>query len=76
MFSALEQHTDGAWWYHGNTFDTKEEAETFVSKWIWWDQDRPKMIFEHEKALPDSRSLCTRNFIEFSNVGGMVVWNK
>ena len=28
LYSLLEQHKDGSWWYHpGFTFDTPEEAE-------------------------------------------------
>lgn len=74
-FSALEQHNDGSWWYHGDTFGSRMEAEQFLKEWIWWDKDRKKEIVQHQLPFPGSgrRSYWTRDFRQFYNVGGREV---
>lgn len=69
-YSLLEQHLDGSWWYHGNTFATRAEAEAFSARWIWWDKGRPKTILEHERPLP-KKTLSTHDFKTFKEVGGI-----
>ncbi len=51
-YTLLEQHTNGAWWYHGQTFTTVKEAADYWDRWIWWDEKRPKMILSHTSPLP------------------------
>lgn len=51
-YSLVEQHTNGAWWYHKKTFTSREEAEEYMKTWIWWDENRPKRIVEHTAPLP------------------------
>ena len=74
MFSLLEQHKDGSWWYHpGKTFDSPEDVETAFKESFWWDLSRPHMVFEHSKPLPQKYSTCTWDFKNF-NFQGVVEW--
>lgn len=76
MFSLLEQHIDGAWWYHpGTTFDTPEEVEDAFKRRFWWDLSRPHMFFEHSKPLFQTYPTCTRDFKTFE-FGGVVQWEE
>ena len=75
MFSALEQHKDGAWWYHGDTFETEAEAKEFIEGWIWWDANRPKFYFEHEKPLP-KKSCCTKDGCRTFEFAGKILWDR
>ena len=53
MYSVLEQHNDGSWWYHPKfTHDTEKDAEEYFKKAFWWDLDRPHKIVEHTKPFP------------------------
>lgn len=65
-YSLLEQHTNGAWWYHGNTYTSREEAEERFKTWIWWDKERPKKILEHTSSLP-KETMVTYDFKRFRN---------
>ena len=68
MFSLLEQHIDGTWWYHPrprSTFDTPEEVEEAFKKIFWWDLSRLHMVFEHSKPLFQRYSTYTRDFKVF-----------
>ena len=71
-YSALEQHKDGSFWYHGHTFENKEDAEKFVADWISWDPGRIKKVFEHKKPLPD-QTCCTFDFKHFG-FAGAILW--
>ena len=64
FYSLLEQHTNGAWWYHKMTYTTKEEAEERFKTWIWWDKERPKIILEHTSSLP-KETMVTYDFKRF-----------
>ena len=76
LFSVLEQHVDGSWWYHpGLTYATKEEAEQGFLEHFWWDKGRPHMIFEHTEPLCQEISTCTRNFKTF-DFQGLIKWPK
>lgn len=77
MFSLLEQHRDGSWWYHpGDTFDTAEEVEQcFQEKYGHNDPERPHKIFEHDEPMFQEYSTCTFDFKTFW-FGGMVHWPK
>lgn len=52
MYSALEQHRDGSWWYHGRTFYNLTNAKEYLDATFWWDEERPQVIIEHEEELP------------------------
>jgi hypothetical protein len=74
MFSLLEQHIDGTWWYHpGTTFNTPEEVDGAFKRIFWWDLSRPHMVFEHKTPLYQKYSTCTLDFKKFSHLG-VVVW--
>jgi len=68
-YSLLEQHNDGSWWYHGNTFDTWGEADDYRRRWIWWDEKRNKQIIGHDDDLP-KETLYTYDLNHFYTVGG------
>ena len=75
FYTALEQHVDGAWWYHPwvGTYETEEEAET--SFYSHFDDGRPHLIYQHDKPFPQRISLCTRNFVDFE-FAGRIFWTK
>ena len=76
MYSLLEQHNDGSWWYHpGKTYDTPERVEEAFKKSFWYDLDRPHRVFEHTEPLYQDFSTCTRNFKVFE-FGGIIMWPK
>lgn len=73
LYSCLERHVDGSYWYHGDTFETREQAETFLEKFIWWDPSREKRIIEHEKPInPNNGYCCTFDFHTFE-FGGITI---
>ena len=75
LYSALEQHCDGSWWFHGDTFTSREEAGRFLPGWIGWDENRHKKIFYHEKPLP--REECyTIDDGETFEFAGITLWDK
>ena len=51
------------------SFTDKAEAEAFVRDWIWWDPNRPKLVFEMHQPLP-WMTLCTIDFVTFRSIGG------
>ena len=74
MYSVLEQHTDGSWWYHpGNTFETQEEAAS-----EGWDHygsgcyltPRPYKVIEHTKPFPQDLDRCSFDCVHFNFAGG------
>lgn len=75
-FSCLEFHHPESWWYHGDTFGTREEAEAFLEKWIPWDDDRSKRIFIHSRPFPPFEdwdtlhAYYTTNLLTFYRPGG------
>ena len=72
MYSLLEQHNDGSWWYHPRcTYETEEKAEEGFRKEFWWDLERPHKIIQHNKPFPQGYSRCTRDFIHFG-FGGII----
>lgn len=74
MFSLLEQHKDGSWWYHpGFTFETKEEVEECFLRVFRLDPKRPHKCFEHEEPMFQEHSTSTFDFKTF-DFGGMVLW--
>lgn len=77
MFSLLEQHKDGSWWYHpGATFETEEEVEKYFQETFGtYDPDRPHMTFEHDEPMFQEYSTCTFDFKTF-HFGGMIHWPK
>lgn len=66
LYSAIERHIDGGWWYHGDTFENREEAEQFLLEWIWWDKDRPKRIYEHLTPFP-LKTMVSYDLRKFRN---------
>ena len=77
MYSLLEQHIDGSWWYHpGDTFETEEEVENAFRKRFWWDLERPHRSFKHDKPLLQEHSTCLMRNGEAFGFGGMVLWTE
>lgn len=74
IYSVLEQHLDGAWWYHPwcPSFDNLKEAKAEAER-RW--PDRPHMVFEHDKPMFDEYSTYTFDFQRF-NFSGHVLWTK
>lgn len=76
MYSCLEQHESGDWWYHpGFTFDSAQAAEDKFAKAFWWDPQRPHRILEHEHPFPQDGSIYTTDFENFG-FGGLITWTK
>ena len=75
MFSLLEQHKDGSWWYHpGDTFDTEAEVEQrFQETFGRFAPDRPHMAFEHTEPMCQELATCTFDFKTF-HFGGKIFW--
>lgn len=75
LYSVLEQHLDGSWWYHPwvGTYKTKEEAEASFHK--HFDDGRPHLLYEHMKPLFQRFSTCTHDFVNFE-FGGKIMWTK
>ena len=75
MFSLLEQHKDGAWWYHpGDTFKTEAEVDRrFQETFGQFDPERPHRTFEHEEPMFQEFSTCTFDFKTFE-FGGKIFW--
>lgn len=74
MFSVLEQHVDGSWWYHPKeTNNTREEAEAMGAKLYAsgkYLQPRPYKIIEHDKPFPQDMSRCSFDCVHFDYAGG------
>ena len=71
MYSFLEQHKDGSWWYHpGCTYETEEEAEEEFKKKFWWDLDRPHKVISHSTPFPQDISRNSKDMIHFNFAGG------
>ena len=77
LFSLLEQHKNGAWWYHpGDTFNTPEEVEErFIEEFFIMSPDRPYKVFEHSEHLPQEFATCTYDFNTFEFLG-VIHWPK
>lgn len=77
MYSLLEQHIDGSWWYHpGDTFETEVEVEQcFQRKYGHWSPDRPHKAFKHAEPLCQDYATCTFDFKVFE-FGGIIHWPK
>lgn len=75
MFSLLEQHMDGSWWYHpGDTFDTEAEVERcFQRNYGHWSPGRPHKAFKHAEPLYQGHATCTFDFKVFE-FGGIIFW--
>ena len=71
MYSFLERHTDGYWWYHPrSTFDTPEDAEKNFQERFWWDLDRPHIIVKHKVEFPQDYSRSSMDLLHFG-FGGL-----
>lgn len=68
-YHVFEQHLDGTWWYHMDSFTDKAEADAFARDWLWWDPDRPTRVFEMHQDLP-LMTLWTIDFVTFRSIGG------
>lgn len=77
MYSLLEQHRDGSWWYHpGYTFETEEEVEQcFQKEFGHFAPNRPHRAFKHDEPLLQDYSTCTFDFKVFE-FGGIIRWPK
>ena len=72
-YSVLEEHVGPSWWYHKNwTFDTREKAEEFAKKFSESFNNRPTMIYEHDKPLPNE----TLEYLDNNTFGfaGLIRW--
>lgn len=73
MYSLLERHVDGSWWYHpGMTYDTREECEKRFKRSFWWDLGRQHTVLEHTQPLPQ-QSCCTWDFKTFEAYGEILL---
>ena len=74
MFSILEQHNDGSWWYHiGKTYDTRDEAETKGHELFGGEsflKPRPYKVIEHTKPFPQDMARCSFDCVHFHFAGG------
>ena len=74
MFSILEQHSNGSWWYHpGDTFGTQEEAA--IEGWNVYGSGacltpRDYKIIEHQKPFPQDMARCSFDCVHFDFAGG------
>lgn len=69
LYTPLEQHTDGAWWYHPNTtYNSRDKAEKAFEELFWWDR-RPFLILKHKQPFSQDKSLYTTDFINFYFAG-------
>lgn len=81
-YSLLEQHNDGSWWYHRNTYTSRQEAEEALKRFCWFDEERKKMILEHNTEIPNiGLSLYTRDLKHFYRGGDnrtpvVTLWEK
>ena len=76
LYSLLERHNDGSWWYHpGWTFDTPEKAEEHFKEVFQFDPTRPHKVFKHEEPMFQEYSTSTFDFEKF-DFGGYVHWPK
>lgn len=74
MFSVLEQHIDGSWWYHpGYSFHTEEEAKQRAEEFSKNHDNRITKVFEHTEPMFQKYSTCTRDF-EIFEFQGIVEW--
>lgn len=77
IYSVLEQHKDGAWWYHpGYSYDTEEKAKQEADAFSKRFDNRPTMVFSHEVPLPQEYSTCTCDFSTFGFAGAILWRNK
>ena len=69
-YSLLEQHKDGAWWYHPGLTVNKAEMveEVFKNRYI----DRPTKIIHHETPLYQTASTYTRDMKHFYGIDGIL----
>lgn len=75
LYSVLEQHLDGTWWYHPRyTFSTREEAEKEAQEFSERMDNRPTMIFEHTE--PMFQEYSTALYGDVFHFGGMIEWPK
>ena len=80
MYSLLEEHADGSWWYHpGCTFSNRPEACDVFMRFIGvassfelhkGNISRSVKIITHTKPFPQDMSRCTRDFVHFDFAGG------
>ncbi|MBQ4409379.1 MAG: hypothetical protein IJL31_00240 [Oscillospiraceae bacterium] len=76
LYSVLEQHADGSWWYHpGYTRRTRAEAQQKADSSFWWDPERPRRIFEHEAPFPQNHAIYTTDFENFG-FAGLITWTR
>lgn len=75
LYSLLEQHKDGSWWYHpGFTFDTPEEADQCFRE-NFPNDPRPHKVFEHEEPMFQEFSTSSYDLKTF-DFGGLIHWPK
>lgn len=77
MFSILEQHGNGSWWYHiGETYDTRDEAEAEGQELYGGGHayrfgiPRAYKVIEHTKPFPQDLDRCSMDCITFGFAGG------
>ena len=73
LFSCIERHVDGSFWFHGYTFNTREQAETFMAGWIPWDPEREKRIIEHETPIKTHYGNCCKFDFHTFEFGGIIL---
>ena len=67
IYSVLEQHLNGSWWYHpGMSYNTREAAEERAREF----PDRPTKVIKHEQPMPQDVSRYSFDCKHFDFAGG------
>lgn len=67
LYSVLEQHTDGSWWYHiGETYARGSVAIRQARSYT----DRCTCVICHTSQIPQDTDRCTSDFMHFHFHGG------
>ena len=63
-YTTLEQHKDGAWWYHpGWTSEKWLGAASRAGRFSRRHEGRPTAVIEHTGDFPEDQSCCTRELV-------------
>lgn len=69
FFIIVEQHIDGAWWFHPATgyYASREEAEEGFLKWFWYDKKRTHQILGIQEKFPEGHiSWYSTDLVNFA----------
>lgn len=77
IYSVLEQHIDGSWWFHiGASSNTIEAAEKWATDRPWMLETRPMCIVKHLFPFPQKTlfSYSLDGFYEIGNDRTPYTW--